>query len=286
MKIKILLPVLLLSAMVANGQKDTTEVTVKVITSGSSDTLIVDSQGQQWRKTSKRRNIQTSWFDSLDFGIANFDDKTQYGSAEANAYAPGSTADWFDLKNGKSLNINLWIVSQKLNLISHVVNLKYALGLELNNYRYKNPIRYAENAPYVSWDNTPNRTYKKNKLAADYVTFPLMLNFDFSPRPRVASVDYVASETKKRMKISGRKKAEWGFSGGLSAGYLYSARNKTITSDEGKEKLKDNFGLQPWKISYVAEINLGYISLYGSIANKSMYKSGLNMTPYTVGLRF
>ena len=49
MKIKILLPVLLLSAMVANGQKDTTEVTVKVITSGSSDTLIVDSQGQQSR---------------------------------------------------------------------------------------------------------------------------------------------------------------------------------------------------------------------------------------------
>ncbi len=70
-------------------------------------------------------------------------------------------------------------MSQKVNLINHNVNLKYALGLELNNYRFKNPVRFNANLPYVEWDRTEGRTYSKNKLAADYVTFPLMLNFDF-----------------------------------------------------------------------------------------------------------
>lgn len=273
---------LLLSAS-AFAQKDTTSVTVQVITDKDNKKVIVDADGNVYQKTLRRKNVTTSWFEGLDFGFANFADNTDYTSAEAQAFAPGSNADWFDLKNGKSVNVNLWILSQKVNLINHNVNLKYALGLELNNYRYKSPIRYNENAPYVHWDNTAGRTYSKNKLAADYVTFPLMLNFDFGNKSG-RSVKY--SSSKSGVKVSAKKEREWGFSAGISAGYLYSARNKTITSDEGKQKLKDNFNLRPWKLAYVAEVNLGYLSLYGSYAVKSMFKNGLDMTPYTVGVRF
>ena len=273
---------LILSANVS-GQKDTTSVTVQVITDKDNKKVIVDADGDVYQKTSRRKNVTTSWLEGFDFGFANFVDNTAYGSAGADAVAPGSTADWFDLKNGKSINVNLWILNQKVNLVSHTVNLKYALGLELNNYRYKSPIRYNESAPYVRWDNTAGRTYSKNKLAADYVTFPLMLNFDFGNRP---GRSVAVSTSKKGVKVSAKKEREWGFSAGVSAGYLYSSRNKTITSDEGKEKLKDNFNLRPWKLAYVAEVNLGYISLYGSYAVKSMFKNGLDMTPYTVGIRF
>lgn len=266
------------------GQTDTTEVSVKVITQGNNNTVIVDAQGQKWYQHKKKPNIKTKWFEGLDIGFSNFKDDTKYGSAEANAYAPGSSASWFDLKNGKSINVNLWILSQKINIIRHAVNLKYALGLELNNYRYKNPVRYAENPPYVNWDNTSGRTYSKNKLAADYVTIPMMLNFDFNPK-RGSRISYRYEKNKKETFFSAGKEPEWGLSGGISAGYLYSARNKTITSDEGKEKLKDNFNLRPWKIAYVGEINLGYFSLFGSYALKSMYKNGLDMTPYNFGIR-
>ncbi|MGC4232991.1 MAG: hypothetical protein QM594_08430 [Niabella sp.] len=280
-----ILPVVLGLVWSANvwAQKDTTSVTVQVVTDKDNKKVIVDAEGNVYQKTSRRKNVTTSWLGGLDLGFANFVDNTVYTAAEAQAFAPGSNADWFDLKNGKSVNVNLWILSQKVNLVSHAVNLKYALGLELNNYRYKNPVRYSENAPYVHLDNTAGRSYSKNKLAADYVTFPLMLNFDFGNRPG-RSVKY--SSSKGNVKVSARKEREWGFSAGISAGYLYSARNKTVTSDEGKEKLKDNFNLRPWKLSYVAEVNLGYISLYGSYAVKSMFKNGLDMTPYTVGIRF
>ena len=221
------------------------------------------------RNNENRSNVSTNWW-IVDLGFSNYIDDTEYGSLEAQAYAPGSNESWFDLKNGKSRNVNIWIFMQKINMVKHAVNLKYGLGLELNNYYYKQPVRYFENTlaianpPRVFIDNTPNRSYKKSKLAADYLTVPVMLNFNFTPK---------------------RDKG-FGFSAGISAGYLYSARNKTVTSDEGKEKVKDDFELERWKISYVGEISLGPVRFYGSYALRNMFERGLNMTPYTFGFRF
>jgi len=221
------------------------------------------------RKAPKKSNLSTNWW-IFDFGFSNYVDNTVYGSNSANLYAPGSNKTWFDTKDGKSRNVNIWFFMQKLNVAKHVVNLKYGLGIELNNYRYKQNIRYQSNPaavinpPRVILDNTSGRTYKKDKLAADYLTVPMMINFNFTPN----------------------RHDGFGFSAGISAGYLYSARNKTITSDEGKKKAKDDFELERWKLSYVAELSLGPVRFYGSYALKNMYERGLDMTPYNFGFRF
>lgn len=223
-----------------------------------------------FRKKSKPANLRTNWW-IIDLGFANYTDNTNYGSAAAQEYAPGSNNSWFNLRSGKSVNVNIWFFMQRLNMIEHVVNLQYGLGLELNNYRYKQPLRYdanppaVANAPIVMLDNTVSRSYKKDKLAADYLTVPLMLNFNFTPD---------------------RRSGGFGLSAGVSAGWLYSARNKTVTSDEGKKKAKDDFDLQRWKVSYIAELSLGPVKLYGSLAAKSIYKRGLDITPYNFGFRF
>jgi Outer membrane protein beta-barrel domain len=221
------------------------------------------------RNSDKPSNLTTNWW-IFDVGFSNFSDNTVYSSAPAQAYAPGSNSSWFELKDGKSRNVNVWFFMQKLNVAKHVVNLKYGLGLELNNYHFKQNIRFQDNTapvvdpPVVILDATPGRNYKKNKLAADYITVPIMLNFNFTPS---------------------RKKG-FGFSAGISAGYLYSARNKTITSDEGKEKAKDDFDLEKWKLAYVAELSLGPVRFYGSYALKNMFERGLDMKPYNFGFRF
>jgi hypothetical protein len=209
----------------------------------------------------KPSNVSTNWL-IVDLGFANYNDKTVYSSASAQKMAPGATSDWFNLRNGKSVDVNIWLFIQRLNLIKHVVNLKYGLGIELNNYRYNSPIVYSENpATLVTYDQV--RHFKKDKLAADYVTVPLMLNFNFTPHRREG----------------------FGLSVGASAGYLYSSRQKLITSEDGKKKEHNDFNLEPWKVSWVAELQLGPIKLYGSYATKSMFKSGLDQVPYTVGLR-
>jgi len=209
----------------------------------------------------KPDNLTTNWW-IIDLGYAGFNDKTNYASAAAQTFAPGSTEDWFDLRGGKSRNVNVWFFMQRLNMIEHVVNLKYGLGLELNNYFFDDErIRFQKNPTLITMDATL-KDAKKNKLAADYLTVPLMLNFNFTPN----------------------KRNGFGFSGGVSAGYLYSARQKTkIGSD--KDKIRNDFDLKRWKLSYIGELNLGPVKLYGSYAFENMWDKGLDQTPYNVGFR-
>jgi len=208
----------------------------------------------------KPSNISTNW-GILDIGFANYNDRTNYASASAQAFAPGATKDWFGLRTGKSVNVNIWIFMQRLNLIKHVVNLKYGLGIELNNYRYEEDIKFYTRPTVVRMDTI---NYSKNKLAADYVTVPFMLNFNFTPHHR----------------------HDYGFSVGASVGYKYSSRQKFKSSVTGKKKTFDDFDMEPWKISYIGELQLGWLKLYGSYATKSMFQKGLDQVPYTVGLRF
>ncbi len=209
------------------------------------------------------RNVSTNWL-ILDLGFANYSDKTNYTNAvTAGVVAPGIDKEKLNLHNGKSIDVNIWLFMQRLNLISHVVNLKYGLGIELNNYRYESPIYYDKTNNIFTEDLT--RHYKKDKLAADYLTVPMMLNFNFTPH------NYYNST--------------FGFSAGISAGYLYSSRQKMITAEDGKQKIHDDMYLRSYKISYVAELQLGPVKLYGSMATQSMFEKGLDQTPYNVGIR-
>jgi len=212
----------------------------------------------------KPSNLSTNWL-IVDLGFTNYTDKTNYSTATAQAFAPGGNSNWFNLKNNKSVDVNIWLFMQRLNVVKHVVNLKYGLGIELNNYRYQDNIVFLTNpstqATYVVQDTI---SFSKNKMAANYVTVPLMINFNFTPQLREG----------------------FGISVGISAGYLYDAHQKTISSEFGKQKTHDDFDLNPWKLSWIAEAQLGPVILYGSLATKSMFNSqGLDQVPYTFGIR-
>ena len=215
------------------------------------------------RHKRKSSNVSTNWW-IVDLGFANVNDKTNYATAQSSGFiTSGVGKDQLNLRTGKSVNVNIWLFMQKLNMIKHAVNLKYGLGLELNNYRFEDEkIRFTKNPTTISIDPALDGA-DKNKLAVDYVTVPLMLNFNFTP---------------------GREKG-FGFSAGVSAGYLYDARQK-IKNNGDKKKQHDDFDLEKWKLSYVGELNLGPVRLYGSLAMKNMWQKGLDQTPYNVGIRF
>ena len=272
MKQTVLALLAICTAMCSFAQSDTTEKadTIKIggmviIKKGdrndSSDHNRNISISNHKRKRSS--NVSTNWW-IVDLGFANFNDNTVYSSAAAQQFAPGSSKETFELRTGKSVNVNIWLFMQRLNLIKHVVNLKYGLGTELNNYRFENEtVRFQKNPTLITLDPSL-KDVKKNKLAADYVTVPIMLNINFTP---------------------GREKG-FGFSGGVSGGYLYSARQKFKMGNDDKTKTHGNFDLEKWKLSYIGELNLGPVKLYGSYATKSMWEKGLDQTPYNVGIRF
>jgi hypothetical protein len=212
------------------------------------------------RKGDEPANISTNWW-IFDIGFSNYSDKSNYITALSSGFVgAGVSKDQMNLRTGKSRNVNVWFFMQKLNIASHVLNLKYGLGLELNNYFFEEDIVFTKKPTQI---NLSTSDLKKAKLAADYLTVPVMLNINFTPR---------------------RDKG-FGFSGGISAGYLYSSRYK-MKEDGDVKRVKSNFDLEKFKLSYVGELSLGPVRFYGSVAMKNMWEKGLDMTPYNFGFRF
>jgi hypothetical protein len=256
----------MITIITKGGKKDTGNVSVNQIMIGNN-------------KREKRRNakISTNW-GVIDFGFSNYSDRTNY--ANAGSYLvnkPGSPAldkGDFKLRTGKSVNLNLWFFMQRLSIYKNYLNLKYGLGFELNNYRYKSSVSYREGGyiPYSAGLQTSNAfifrdsiSFSKNKLAADYLTVPFMLNFKTNPHSSNKSIS---------------------ISVGASAGYLYGERNKQKSNERGKQKNKGEYDLEPFKLSYIAELGLGPVRLYGSYSTQSMYEHSMDLRPYTLGFRF
>jgi len=231
------------------------------------------------RRRQKPSNISTaSWI--VDLGFANWTDKTNYASATAGNYlvnkpsSPSLAENDFKLRTVKSVNVNIWFFMQRLNLIKHYVNLKYGLGIEMNNYRFKTDadVSFKEDGinPYTLQDINHSFVFRdsikfsKNKLAADYVTIPFMLNFRTNP-----------NYSDKGLSVSA----------GVSVGYLYDSRNKQISDERGKLKNHGDYDLEKWKFSYIAELGLGPAHLYGSYSPNSIFEKGFNFMPYNIGIR-
>ncbi len=222
------------------------------------------------RRTKRKNNISTNWF-IFDLGFANYRDNTDYSSAQAGNYfktfrpADGPVnQNSYTLNTGKSSNVNIWFFMQKMNLIKHVVNLKYGLGLEMYNFRYDSRISFRKDpVPYVYNDSI---SFSKNKLYVGYLTVPFMLNFNTTPDSRRGL----------------------SFSAGVSAGYLVDSRNKQISSQRGKQKYSGDFNLEPWRLAAIGEIGLGPVRLYGSYSINRLQQAvtRVEQFPYAVGIRF
>ncbi len=217
-------------------------------------------------KKKKPKKLSTNWF-VWDLGFAGYNDKTNYALAEAQAFVrptgivPASKGD-FALKGSRVSNFNLWFFMQRVSIIESVLNLKYGLGIESNNYFFKSDITYVDGlSPYTIRGNSD---LSKNKLVANYLTIPLMINVNTNPR---------------------KGKKGFQFSAGISGGYLYNSKQKQ-KGNSGTTRNKTDFNLERWKLSYVGELGLGPIKLYGSMATTKLHQYGLNQHPYTIGVRF
>jgi hypothetical protein len=239
----------------------------KLIEQGFKD-VNVDKIGYTIKNTFKKKpkKISTNWF-VFDIGFAGVNDQTDYNSIEAqNFLKPASfvpnRAGNYALRTSRVSNFNLWFFMQRLSVVKSVLNLKYGLGIESNNYFYKTGITYVDGPDVYTTDK--GNIFSKNKLVANYLTVPLMVNINTNP-----------TKGKKGFQISA----------GVSGGYLIGARQKQ-KSASGMDKNKTDFNLEQFKLAYVGELGLGPVKLYGSYSMTPLHKYGLNQLPYTVGVRF
>jgi hypothetical protein len=158
----------------------------------------------------------------------------------------------FDIDGGKSVNLEWKIVTQAMNLYKGKVRLIYGIGIDYNNYRFKDNVDLMRDSVPLDYSvNTTN--YKKNKLVTQYVNVPLMVNFKLGPK---ASDD------------------ELWISAGANFGYRIGSHQKQVWDDNGKKKnkIKDDYSLEQFRMGYEVQFGYNKIRLYGKYYPSSIFK--------------
>lgn len=209
-------------------------------------------------------------FLTLDLGINALHDQTDYSSPAAQQYlqvgADRKNGNLFSLRQGKSINVNIWPVLLDFKLFrssNQKISLYTGAGLQLYNFKFTKDISYLnETSPMVIEDSVK---FSKNKLAFAYVSVPLMLRF--------------------KTRLGGNFWITYG--AGVIGGYCFDSWTKQISDERGKQKNHDQFNFQKFNLNLSGEIGInGYIRFYGTYQVTNMYENGLNQHPYCIGIRF
>lgn len=181
--------------------------------------------------------------------------------------------DYLDLNDGKSINVNLNIFYHDFQLYKRYVLFTTGVGLSLNNYRFSTDktLRADTSRLFADYDlNASNEVinYEKNKLAVNYVTIPLLLQFNSNLKA----------------------KKSWHLATGLLVHYKFNSHLKLVYTEEGgREKVKrqDDFNIDPLRADATVRIGYRYITLYSSYSLTELFKDGRgapNLHPFTVGI--
>ena len=211
------------------------------------------------------KDIETQWL-GFDLGVAGYTDYTKY------AITPtlSSPSVGLPLTNRKmqpknsSTNVNIWVVQQKVNIYQHKLYFKYGFGFEMFNYFYSNAIDFRNNEK--AFVSLSNNTYSKDKLFINYLTVPLQLSRSF----KIKNVQTIS------------------LSGGVSLGYMLTARNKQISDALGKKKYYGDFNMNDYRVAGIFQLGIGDVKFYGSAALTPMLDkstTNIGLFPYTFGIR-
>ncbi|MBL7922729.1 MAG: DUF2807 domain-containing protein [Bacteroidia bacterium] len=180
--------------------------------------------------------------------------------------------DYLELNSGKSININLNLFKHDFQLYKRYVLFTTGIGLTLNNYRFSSDKTLIADSRLVTAgfdsSNSGKRiNYDKNKLAVNYITVPLLLQFN--TREHFRKSFHVAA--------------------GMLLSYKYNSHLKLVYTEDGdreKSKRHDEFNIQPFR--YDATLRIGYenYTLYASYALNSLFKEdrGPSLHPFQVGI--
>ncbi|MBK7212559.1 MAG: DUF2807 domain-containing protein [Bacteroidales bacterium] len=226
------------------------------------NSIVVDEDGDVKVKHDKKEKKFNGHWTGLELGVNGY--LTPNNDFE---YPDGYS--FLDQKYQKSINVNLNFFEQNVNLIKNHLGLVTGLGFSWNNYRFDNNVRLAkgESRLEVTKVNEEGVKYEKSKLVNTYLTLPLMLEF----------------QTNKYAKVN-----SFHISGGVVGGWRIGTHTKYVFDDGSRQKDKDrdDFYMNPFKLDAVAKIGWGVINLYATYSLTPMFQKnkGPELYPFAVGI--
>jgi len=175
-----------------------------------------------------------------------------------------SELEAFDLRSGKSRNINFQLFTQRVRFANYHMNFSYGLMFEFNKYRFSNSTKLDPGVSPLTWE-TLDVDLRKNKLKATYLYVPLMFGVESNP-------DKVMKSFRARA--------------GVYAGILLNAKQKTLVTITDREKVNNNFNLNKFRWGVRGEMGYGLVNFYVQYSFASMFKEdqGPDLQPINFGI--
>mgnify|MGYP006088588881 CR=1 FL=1 len=227
---------------------------IEITTNRENTDLETEDDGDSWEDIKKLvqefssdepKFIETSW-NKFHLGLNNLmntDGKLEtaqdYGSLE--------------ISTGNSINLQWDILTQAVNLYKHKIRLVYGIGIDYNNYMFKQSVSLdTDSIPlFINQDGVE---YQKNKLVTQYLNVPLMINFNLAPKNSDDAV-YLSA--------------------GVNFGYLIGSHQKQIWNDDGKRKnkVRDDYSLEKYRVGYEVQFGYNNIILFGKYFPESIFRA-------------
>ena len=209
------------------------------------------------RKDKKLSNVKTRW-GMLDLGINTY---LQDGGFDFTG-----DAELMDLNYARSINVNIHVFRQRVNLIAHHVNLLYGLSFDLHNYSFSEPITLQpDTEPLVITMDSEN-DLRRNRLYNSFVEVPVMINLTSNPR-----------KPGKAFRVS---------AGGY-AGFLLGSRTRQRQEEGGQTVIqRDDFNLNKFRYGLTGQVGIGPINFYANYALNPLFEDGKGpeLHPLNIGI--
>ncbi len=241
--------------------KDTTRITF-----GKKKILIIDGDGKSVRigfkdtVNTSAQKVKSHWA-GFEMGINTLVDQNF-------STTPPAGYEFLKPRIEKSIALNFNLVDAEFKLYRRNIMLVTGFGFSINNYRFKSDAYLAPGTDSMVVISDPTVTLKKNKLVAEYINVPLLLEFNTSQN----------------------SKHTFHFATGVIGGFRVASRVKLVSStngDESKIKMYDDFNLNPFRCDATVRLGYGDFTLFASYGLLNMFKDnrGPDVVPFTAGIK-
>lgn len=224
--------------------------------------LEIDDEGNVKFKRDKKEKYDGHWggFDLGVNGLLTSDNKMDMPEGY----------EYLDLKMEKSINVAVNIYEQNFNLIEENFGLTTGLGLEWNNYRFRDNVSIDLNDDEGLTgilNDEEGVNYIKSKMVTTYLTLPVMFELQTNSMSKINSFHLGV---------------------GVLSGLRLGTHTKFVYDNGDKETDKERgaSSMNPFKLDLMARIGWGKINLYGKYALTTLFKDGKGpeLYPFSVGI--
>lgn len=171
-----------------------------------------------------------------------------------------------ELDYSKSRSIGFSMMLKGADIVKDRFYIAPGLGLNWNNYFFKNNVNIStsNDSTVVSTDSVK---YDKFKLRSAYLQLPLVLGF----------------------RIGNLEKTPVGIQVGVVGSYKIRSlikRKYNIDGAKYREKIKDDFNLNPFKFDAIARITIGDFGCFASYSLTPLFEKNkaVQLSPFSVGI--